>query len=101
MEELMNDGQPEDLQIRFVNQCQNIVYADFTINGGYTFKFVDLLEAVTHCFHYIMALNLEYPKICHCLWQFVQIVIFQIEIESGKSPQIDCLINDLLHVPMN
>uniref|UniRef100_A0A1I8PQK1 Uncharacterized protein n=1 Tax=Stomoxys calcitrans TaxID=35570 RepID=A0A1I8PQK1_STOCA len=97
-EELSSDGEPEELQIRYIHQNQRIVYADFTIPGGYTFKFGDLLEALTHCFHYIMALNLKYPKICLCLWQFVQVAIFQIDIESGQLPQIESSINDLQFV---
>ncbi|XP_075165594.1 uncharacterized protein LOC142237995 [Haematobia irritans] len=98
LKELENDGKPAELQIRFVHQYQQIVYADFALPGGFIFKYNDLLEALSHCFYYIMALNLNYPKICLCLWQFIQVAIFQIDIKSGKLPQIESSINDLLHV---
>lgn len=99
MESLLNDGCPQELQLRYVHQNHKIVYADFMACGGYIFKFHDLLDALTHCFHYIKALNLEYPKISLYLWQFVQLAIFQIDIESGQLTQIESTLNDLLQVP--
>ncbi|XP_073845438.1 uncharacterized protein isoform X2 [Musca autumnalis] len=99
MEELLHDGSPQELQLRYVHHHKQIVYADFTACGGFVFKFHDLLDALTHCFHYIKALNLEYPQICLYLWQFVQLAIFQIDIESGQLPLIESTINDLLQVP--
>lgn len=94
MEDLKSDVNCAELQIRFVHQSQQIEYAEFTI-GGFKFKCIDLLEALSSIFHYIMAMNIEYPQMCLHIWQFVQLAIFQIEIQDYKLPNVDSTINDL------
>lgn len=59
------------------------------------FKCMDLLEALNSLFHYSVALNLEYPKICLHIWQFIQLAIFQIEIQGMKQPNVESTLNDL------
>ncbi|XP_046810080.1 uncharacterized protein LOC111686549 [Lucilia cuprina] len=94
LDDLRADTDCADLQIRFVHFSQQINYAEFKI-CGHIFKCVDLLEALSSLFHYTVALNIEYPKICLHIWQFIQLAIFQIEIQGYKQPNVESIINDL------
>ncbi|XP_065368981.1 uncharacterized protein LOC135961410 [Calliphora vicina] len=94
LDDLNADIECAELQIRFVHCSQQINYAEFKI-CGHVFKCVDLLEALSSIFHYSVALDMEYPKICQHIWQFIQLAIFQIEIQGCKQPNVESTINDL------
>lgn len=94
LDDLQADSECRDLQIRFVHQCGQINYVEFKICDQ-VFKSIDLLEALSSVFHYTLAMNVEYPKVLTHIWQFIQLAIFQIEIQGYKEPYVESIINDL------
>ncbi|XP_065368605.1 uncharacterized protein LOC135961064 [Calliphora vicina] len=94
LSELKSDTECTDLQLRFVHCNQQINYAEYKI-CGHVIKCVDLLEALNSIFHYIVALNIEYPRMCLHLWQFIQLAIFQIEIQDCMQANVESTYNDL------
>lgn len=94
LEDLKSDNDSPDLQIRFVHSDHQINYAEFNICDN-IFKCTDLLDALSTIFHYIVALNLEYPKSCLHIWQFIQLTIFQIEIPEILEPKVMSTFNEL------
>ncbi|TMW45038.1 hypothetical protein DOY81_009880 [Sarcophaga bullata] len=94
MDDLISDEPCNDLQIRFVHAKGKIIYVEFNF-CGHLFKSANLLDALNAIFHYIMAFDIEYPKMCLHIWQFIQLAIFQIEIRGCIQPNVQSFINDL------
>lgn len=100
MSDLISDAPCNDLQIRFVHSKGKIIYAEFNF-CGHLFKSVNLLDALNAIFHYIIALDIEYPNMCLQIWQFIQLAIFQIEIHGCIQPNVQSFINDLYMTETN
>ncbi|XP_037824633.1 LOW QUALITY PROTEIN: uncharacterized protein LOC119612833 [Lucilia sericata] len=94
LDALKSDIECAELQIRFVHCPPQITYAEFKICGQ-IFKCVDVLEALNLAFHYKIALNVEYPRMCLHIWQFIQLAIFRIKIEDCMQANVESTFNDL------
>uniref|UniRef100_A0A1I8P705 Uncharacterized protein n=1 Tax=Stomoxys calcitrans TaxID=35570 RepID=A0A1I8P705_STOCA len=95
LDELREEPKPTDLQIRFVHSHPQIIYSEFGISG-FIFPFSNLLESLNSLFHYMIAMNIEYPKSCNHVWQFVQCAIFDIKEIGNKLSCVDSTLKDLL-----
>ncbi|XP_075147046.1 uncharacterized protein LOC142221262 isoform X2 [Haematobia irritans] len=92
--DLKEDPEASDLQIKFIRNKNELIYADFSI-AGYVYKTCDILEALNTAFMFLMGINVSYPRICVHVWQFIQLAIFKIPLPEAKVPHVESLVNDL------